>query len=191
MQIIPSEFLAIDRKERANRPFRDLTLRPPEERIHDFNDVVISFDPERAMVEAARCIHCPDPAPCMVACPTHNDIPSAMWLIEQGRFRKPPMYITKQVHCRMFAAEFVRMSSFVRDPASKTRRMNRCLPVNWKPLHLIMSARRNLVRFLSEYPPAGESQSLAQDQPDSPVRIYCSKMGTRSPFSNRNLLPVV
>jgi glutamate synthase (NADPH) small chain len=86
MQVIPSEFLAIDRKERANRPFRDLTLRPPEERIKDFEDVVISFDPERAMVEASRCIHCPDPAPCMVACPTHNDIPSAMWLIEQGRF---------------------------------------------------------------------------------------------------------
>lgn len=86
MQIIPSEFLAIDRKERANRPFHDLTLRPPEERIRDFNDVVISFDAERAMVEASRCIHCPDPAPCMVACPTHNDIPSAMWLIEQGRF---------------------------------------------------------------------------------------------------------
>jgi glutamate synthase (NADPH) small chain len=86
MQVIPSEFLAIDRKERANRPYRDLNLRAPEERIRDFEDVVISFDPERAMVEAARCIHCPDPAPCMVACPTHNDIPSAMWLIEQGRF---------------------------------------------------------------------------------------------------------
>ena len=86
MQFIPSEFLAIDRKERANRPFQDLSLRPPEERIRDFDDVVIGFDAERAMVEAARCIHCPDPAPCMVACPTHNDIPSAMWMIEQGRF---------------------------------------------------------------------------------------------------------
>jgi glutamate synthase (NADPH/NADH) small chain len=86
MQVIPSEFLAIDRKERANRPFRDLNLRSPEERIRDFEDVVISFDVERAMVEAARCIHCPDPAPCMVACPAHNDIPSTMWMIEQGRF---------------------------------------------------------------------------------------------------------
>ena len=38
------------------------------------------------MLEAARCVQCPDPAPCMLACPTHNDIPSAMWLIEQGRF---------------------------------------------------------------------------------------------------------
>ncbi len=86
MQAVPSEFLEIDRKERANRPFFDLDLRPPEERTCDFGSVVIEFDPERAMVEAARCIHCPDPAPCMVACPTANDIPSAMWLIEQGQF---------------------------------------------------------------------------------------------------------
>jgi glutamate synthase (NADPH/NADH) small chain len=86
MQLIPSETLTIDRKARANMPFYDLDLRPPEIRTCDFDDVVIDFSPERAMVEAARCIHCPDPAPCMLACPAHNDIPSAMWLIEQGRF---------------------------------------------------------------------------------------------------------
>jgi glutamate synthase (NADPH/NADH) small chain len=86
MQAVPSEFLDIDRKARANKPFVDLDLRPAEERTGDFEDVIIEFNAERAMVEAARCIHCPDPAPCMVACPTHNDIPSAMWLIEQGRF---------------------------------------------------------------------------------------------------------
>ena len=57
MQAVPSEFLAIDRKERANRPFFDLDLRAPEARTCDFDDVVIEFDPERAMVEAARCIH--------------------------------------------------------------------------------------------------------------------------------------
>jgi glutamate synthase (NADPH/NADH) small chain len=38
------------------------------------------------MLEASRCVHCPDPAACVEACPVHNDIPSAMWLIEQGRF---------------------------------------------------------------------------------------------------------
>ena len=86
MQAVPSEFLAIDRKVRANKPFYDLELRPPETRTCDFNDVVIEFNAERAMVEAGRCIHCPDPAPCMEACPAHNDIPSAMWLIEQGKF---------------------------------------------------------------------------------------------------------
>jgi len=86
MQAVPSENLAIDRKKRAKKPFLELDLRPAEERVCDFDEVVIGFTPEQAKVEAARCIHCPDPAPCMVACPTNNDIPSAMWLIEQGRF---------------------------------------------------------------------------------------------------------
>src|SRR5215207_1391697 len=86
MQFIPSENLTINRKARANMPFYDLDLRPANLRTCDFEDVVIDFSSERAMAEAARCIHCPDPAPCMMAYPTHNDIPSAMWLIEQGRF---------------------------------------------------------------------------------------------------------
>ena len=86
MQAIPSEALAIDRKVRAKKPFLELDLRPAKERVGDFNEVVITFTAEEAKIEAARCIHCPDPAPCMLACPTHNDIPSAMWLIEQGKF---------------------------------------------------------------------------------------------------------
>jgi glutamate synthase (NADPH/NADH) small chain len=86
MQAIQSEFLEIDRKSRAYTPSLDVDFRTPQERICDFDDVVIPFDVERAMMEASRCIHCPDPAPCTLACPTHNDIPSAMWLIEQGRF---------------------------------------------------------------------------------------------------------
>jgi glutamate synthase (NADPH/NADH) small chain len=86
MQAVPGEFLPVDRKLRVNRPFRDLELRPAEQRRCDFEAVVVEFSAERAMVEASRCIHCPDPAPCMLACPPHNDIPSAMWLIEQGRF---------------------------------------------------------------------------------------------------------
>jgi glutamate synthase (NADPH/NADH) small chain len=86
MQSIPSESLEIDRKARVYMPYQDPCLRPPSERVCDFGDVAIPLDSDRAMVEASRCIHCPDPAPCMLACPTHNDIPSAMWLIEQGRY---------------------------------------------------------------------------------------------------------
>ncbi len=86
MQTIPSEYLEIDRKARVYMPYHDLSLRTPQERVCDFGDVVIPLDSDRAMLEASRCIHCPDPAPCMLACPCHNDIPSAMWLIEQGRY---------------------------------------------------------------------------------------------------------
>lgn len=86
MQAIPSEYLDINRKSRAVLPTFAQDIRPVQERICDFEDVVISLDPERAMYEASRCIHCPDPAPCVIACPADNDIPSAMWLIEQGDF---------------------------------------------------------------------------------------------------------
>ena len=87
-QFIPSEYLEIDRKIRPLAPCENVELRSPEERVCDFNDVVIPMDPECAQIAASRCIHCPDPAACVVACPTHNDIPSAMWLIEQGDFLK-------------------------------------------------------------------------------------------------------
>jgi len=86
MQLIPSDFLAIDRKARLRALTLGVDLREPEKRICDFDDVVIPLDAERARQEAARCIHCPDPAPCVQACPADNDIPSAMWLIEQGEF---------------------------------------------------------------------------------------------------------
>jgi glutamate synthase (NADPH) small chain len=86
MRNIPGEFLAIDRKSRARTPSEDIQTRPAEERVCDFDDVVIPLTPEQAILEAARCVQCPDPAPCMQACPVHNDIPSAMWLIEQGDF---------------------------------------------------------------------------------------------------------
>lgn len=86
MQAVPSESLAIDRKARTRIPSTDLELRPAEVRICDFDDVAISMEPEQAILEASRCIHCPDPSSCVQACPVHNDIPSAMWLIEQGQF---------------------------------------------------------------------------------------------------------
>ena len=86
MRTISGDFLAIDRKERARILSLEVSTRPAIERICDFEDVVIPMTPEQAMLEASRCVQCPDPAPCMLACPTHNDIPSAMWLIEQGKF---------------------------------------------------------------------------------------------------------
>jgi len=86
MREISGDTLAIDRKERARILTDGVELRPVSERVCDFNDVVLPMEPEQAMMEAARCVQCPDPAPCVEACPVHNDIPSAMWLIEQGKF---------------------------------------------------------------------------------------------------------
>lgn len=84
-QVVSGE-LAIDRKARMRIPFTDLAARPPEERLCDFEEAFLPLTPEQARLEAERCIHCPDPAPCFEACPANNDIPAAMWLIEQGDF---------------------------------------------------------------------------------------------------------
>jgi len=76
----------IDRKARMKLPYVEVEARPPEERVRDFEPTFITMTPEEAIQAAERCIHCPDPASCVEACPLHNDIPSAMWLIEQGDF---------------------------------------------------------------------------------------------------------
>ena len=88
MQSIPGDSLEIDRRRRIELPFAGLPYRAPDERVCDFSEVVLPFDEDRARFEASRCIHCPDPAPCVTACPVDNDIPSAMWLIEKGRFEE-------------------------------------------------------------------------------------------------------
>jgi glutamate synthase (NADPH/NADH) small chain len=81
MEKISSDSLAIDRKARARLPSLEVSHRPVSQRVCDFDDICIPMTPEEAMFEASRCVHCPDPAPCVEACPVHNDIPSAMWLI--------------------------------------------------------------------------------------------------------------
>ena len=55
----------------------------PEDRVRNWEEVYQGYDLSQAIIEAARCIHCPT-APCQTACPTHNDISGALSLIEQG-----------------------------------------------------------------------------------------------------------
>jgi hypothetical protein len=67
MRKISGDFLEIDRKARARMPSVGIDLRPVAERVCDFEDVVIPMDAETARMEAARCVQCPDPAPCVQA----------------------------------------------------------------------------------------------------------------------------
>ena len=53
MQAIPSESLAIDRRERLRRLFREPDLRPANVCILDFEDVALSFDEDRARLHVA------------------------------------------------------------------------------------------------------------------------------------------
>jgi glutamate synthase (NADPH/NADH) small chain len=76
----------VDRKARMQLPFEDVQARAKDVRIKDFGPTFIPLTPEQAQRAAERCLHCPDPAPCTKACPGHNDISSALWLIEEGDF---------------------------------------------------------------------------------------------------------
>ncbi|MBN2387562.1 MAG: NAD(P)-dependent oxidoreductase [Anaerolineales bacterium] len=82
----PRDFTAVDRKVRMQIESRGLPVRPPEERVRDFDEAIIRLDEDWAVHEASRCLHCADPAPCQKACPAGNDISYAMWLIENGQF---------------------------------------------------------------------------------------------------------
>jgi glutamate synthase (NADPH/NADH) small chain len=78
----------IDRRERLRIPAPRLEYRPLKERVQDFEEACLGFSPETARVEASRCIQCPSPQACVLACPLHNDIPSAMWEISKGNFQQ-------------------------------------------------------------------------------------------------------
>lgn len=76
----------IDRRARARRPAIKYAVRPVEERIQDFEEVILGFCEEDGMAEAARCVQCPEPQACMLRCPAGNNVPEALWLISQGDF---------------------------------------------------------------------------------------------------------
>jgi glutamate synthase (NADPH/NADH) small chain len=73
-------------RERLRLPALRLSYRPVEERIQDFEEACQGFTAETARVEASRCIQCPSPQACLLACPLNNDIRAAMREIAQGNF---------------------------------------------------------------------------------------------------------
>ena len=77
---------AINRKERMKLEPVPMRYRSVEERSGDFEENCVGYTAEEAMAEAARCIHCPEPVACVVACPLGNDIEAALWCVEQGNF---------------------------------------------------------------------------------------------------------
>lgn len=81
-----TSYREIDRKNRVHELSVDYAKRPIEERIQDFDEVTLGFDPMTAALEASRCMQCPEPQPCILRCPAGNDVPQALWLISQGDF---------------------------------------------------------------------------------------------------------
>ena len=73
-------------KDRLQIPHTAYAERWPDQRIHDFDEIVLGYDAQTAQREASRCLQCPAPSACVQACPLHNDIPLALWLISLGDF---------------------------------------------------------------------------------------------------------
>ncbi len=68
--------------ERAPMPHQ-----PPEERIHNFNEVALGLDLEGALHEAERCLRCKKPR-CVPGCPVGVDIPGFIAALQQKDIRR-------------------------------------------------------------------------------------------------------
>ncbi len=73
----------VDRKARLKIPRQPLPKQDPQARRSNWNEVYLPIRLELAKAEAERCIQCPA-APCVTACPVGNDIPGALWKLENG-----------------------------------------------------------------------------------------------------------
>jgi glutamate synthase (NADPH/NADH) small chain len=80
---MPEDRPAVDRKARFKIPAQVMPKQDPAVRIHNWDETYLPLELETAKIEAGRCIQCPA-APCTEACPLDNDIPGALWLLEQG-----------------------------------------------------------------------------------------------------------
>lgn len=74
--MLKRDFSSVDRKARMALESRGLPLRPANERILDFDEVVVRLDDEWAVNEAQRCIHCPDPPPVRKPAPQEMIFPT-------------------------------------------------------------------------------------------------------------------
>jgi len=59
--------------------------QPPEERIHNFDEVPLGYSPDDARTEAERCLKCKKPK-CVEGCPVRVDIPGFIQLAAEGEF---------------------------------------------------------------------------------------------------------
>ncbi len=71
--------------------------QPPEERIHNFDEVPMGYNDDQAKTEASRCIQCKKPL-CRDGCPVQVDIPAFIGLIAEGKVSEAAAKI-KETNC--------------------------------------------------------------------------------------------
>ena len=74
---------AMPAKERTAIPRAIMPMLPPEFRIHNNMEVNEGLSADQAVVEATRCLDCPDPQ-CVTGCPVGIDIPGFIKNIQRG-----------------------------------------------------------------------------------------------------------
>ncbi len=62
-----------------------MSKQDPKERIHNFSEVALGYDEKSAVIEAERCLGCPNPQ-CVKGCPVGVDIPAFIRYIKQRKF---------------------------------------------------------------------------------------------------------
>ncbi len=72
-----------DRRRRLRTEPLHPRKQDPAERLKNFEEVSQAISLREAILEAGRCLQC-EHHPCTFGCPAHNDIPGALWLLEQG-----------------------------------------------------------------------------------------------------------
>lgn len=65
---------------------RDWITDLPKSLLLDFDEACLVFSLDTAREEASGCFQCSESHGCVLACPLHNDIPTAMWEVSQGNF---------------------------------------------------------------------------------------------------------
>lgn len=74
-------------KERTSIPRAIMPELDAKYRVSCVNEVNQGFSQEQAVLEATRCLDCPDPG-CVKGCPVHNDIPGFIKNIERRNFKE-------------------------------------------------------------------------------------------------------
>ncbi len=72
-----------DNHRRLEIPVQPAPKQDPQTRVKNWDEAFLGYTLDTAVIEAERCIHCPT-APCQEACPVSNDIPGALFLLEEG-----------------------------------------------------------------------------------------------------------
>lgn len=81
--------LSLDRMKRT--PAKEQEVN---DRIKNFNEVCLGYNPEEAKIEAERCLQCKNPR-CVKNCPVSNNIPAFIKCVKEGDYAKAGEIISK------------------------------------------------------------------------------------------------